>query len=279
LGLQLDARIESKFDKTQNDRCIASQFFNIAAQCRSSFQPGFDFQAGVRAGGTVADRVHVNVDYDSKRSSTRRTASRSTTRASRPTGSAADVGNVSLDVPVFPLHHGGHPAGELRHPGAGEVRRPPRARDRRAASRATSRAIASSPSARGRQQRQERDIADYEVEARRFFFTVDPRAFAGYPNIDILSGFQMRQLAGVAARLRAPVRVSSAVIFRSLGAQPPNPNGRGSASSATRSRAAAGLRAAAGERRLLRGPSHCGSRSRSRSTSTTSASSSRTPCG
>ncbi|MBI1809473.1 MAG: hypothetical protein HYR75_06190, partial [Gemmatimonadetes bacterium] len=60
LGLQMNGRLESKLDRTQNERCVASQFFSLASQCTASFQPAFDFQFNVKTGGTVADRVHVN---------------------------------------------------------------------------------------------------------------------------------------------------------------------------------------------------------------------------
>ena len=67
LGLVLNGRLESKLNRTKNERCISSQFFSLASQCRGTFQPNFDFQFDVRTGGVVAERVHLNVDYDSKR--------------------------------------------------------------------------------------------------------------------------------------------------------------------------------------------------------------------
>ncbi|MBX9928668.1 MAG: hypothetical protein K2X99_07105, partial [Gemmatimonadaceae bacterium] len=67
LGLQLSARLESKLDRQKNERCTSSQLFSLTSQCQGTFQPTFDFQFNVRTGGVVADRVHVNVDYDSQR--------------------------------------------------------------------------------------------------------------------------------------------------------------------------------------------------------------------
>ena len=63
----MNGRLESKLNRTENERCISSQLFTLASQCSGSFQPNFDFQFDVRTGGVVADRVHLNVDYDSKR--------------------------------------------------------------------------------------------------------------------------------------------------------------------------------------------------------------------
>ncbi|MBI2407928.1 MAG: hypothetical protein HYV19_06490, partial [Gemmatimonadetes bacterium] len=67
LGLILNGRLESRINRTKNERCISSQLFSLASQCKGTFQPLFDFQFDVRTGGVVADRVHLNVDYDSKR--------------------------------------------------------------------------------------------------------------------------------------------------------------------------------------------------------------------
>ena len=66
-GIQLNSRLESKFQRTRNERCTATQITIVGNNCNGAFQPSFDFQFGVLSGGVVADRVHVNVDYDSQR--------------------------------------------------------------------------------------------------------------------------------------------------------------------------------------------------------------------
>jgi hypothetical protein len=69
-----------------------------------------------------------------------------------------------------------------------------------------------------------RMIPDYQVEARRFFFTVDPALFTTrYPNIDILNTAQMTELAASLPETQRPIRVSLYLLI--LGGQPPNPNG------------------------------------------------------
>jgi len=37
------------------------------ANCRSAFEPLVDFQFAAKSGGIVAERVHVNLDYDTQR--------------------------------------------------------------------------------------------------------------------------------------------------------------------------------------------------------------------
>ncbi|HJU65039.1 MAG TPA: hypothetical protein VJ596_05145, partial [Gemmatimonadaceae bacterium] len=67
IGLQFQSRIELKTERTEDERCIGAEVLSQVGGCSASFQPQFDFQFGVRSGGVVADRVHVDVDYDSQR--------------------------------------------------------------------------------------------------------------------------------------------------------------------------------------------------------------------
>jgi hypothetical protein len=69
----------------------------------------------------------------------------------------------------------------------------------------------------------DRTVEDYQFEPRRFFFTVDPKLFAGYPNVDILNRQQMTRLATALPDTLRPVKL---YVYRLLiGGQPPNPNG------------------------------------------------------
>src|SRR4051812_37807361 len=67
LGLQLDGRLEVRGEKNQSALCSASFVFDPATNCNNFFQPLVDFQFAAKSGGIVADRVHVNVDYDTQR--------------------------------------------------------------------------------------------------------------------------------------------------------------------------------------------------------------------
>jgi cell surface protein SprA len=70
----------------------------------------------------------------------------------------------------------------------------------------------------------DRKIEDYQFEARRFFFTVDPRLFGrAYPNIDILD---TRRMSTLSALLPDTLRPTKIFLYRLLiGGQPPNPSG------------------------------------------------------
>src|SRR5690349_6401448 len=67
LDLRLNSRLEAKGEQVRNDRCGSSQLFATAFRCRGTFQPSFDFQFNLITRGTVADRIHVDVDYDTQR--------------------------------------------------------------------------------------------------------------------------------------------------------------------------------------------------------------------
>ena len=67
LGLQLDGRLEFRGEKNTSALCTSAALFDPVADCRNFFEPQVDFQFAAKSGGTVADRVHVNLDYDTQR--------------------------------------------------------------------------------------------------------------------------------------------------------------------------------------------------------------------
>ncbi len=223
LGLQFNGRFEFKAEKVRNERCVASQLLVFGAQCNSSFQPAPDFQFALRTGGTIAERVKTDVDYDSRREfdGSNRIALSYTGKPGERL-QRVDVGNVSFDIPPSRFISSGIPQGNYGVQAAAKF------------GRFTVSAIAAEQ--QGIVQRDRvftvggtgaqsgaLEIDDYQVEARRFFFTVDPRRFAGYPNIDILDGARLAALAAQLPDSVRPVRVS---LYRQLiGGQPANPSG------------------------------------------------------
>ncbi|MEO8945520.1 MAG: hypothetical protein ABI338_03395, partial [Gemmatimonadaceae bacterium] len=67
LGIQVDARLEFRNEKDETNRCQGATYFLTANTCKAAYEPSLDFQYALRSAGVVADRVHVNVDYDSQR--------------------------------------------------------------------------------------------------------------------------------------------------------------------------------------------------------------------
>lgn len=225
LGFQFNGRFESKLEQTKNERCNSSQFFSVAAQCNASFQPVFDFQFGVKTGGTFADRVKVNVDYNSTREfDASNNISLSYQGKKGDWLQRVDVGNVTFEVPYSRYITTGIPQGNY---GIQAITQFGALKLRMIAAQQKGNVVKDKVFTVGggsqTQAQVTRDIDDYQVEARRFFFTVDPRVLGGYPNIDILNKVQMQLLSASMPDSIRPVHI---VLYRLLiGGQPPNPNG------------------------------------------------------
>jgi cell surface protein SprA len=225
LGFQFDGRFESKLEKTQNQRCNSSQFYDVAAQCNASFEPVFDFQFGVKTGGTFADRVHVNVDYNSTREfDASNNISLYYEGKKGDWLQRVDVGNVSFDVPASRYITTGIPQGNYGIAATAQFGSLKiRAIAAQQKGNVVSNKVFTVGGGSGTQSQVTRDIDDYQIEARRFFFIVDPRQLRGYPNIDILNAVQMGSLAASLPDSLRPIHIA---LYRLLiGGQPPNPNG------------------------------------------------------
>jgi len=224
LDLRLDSRLEAKGEQVRNDRCGSIQLFSSGFRCRGTFQPAFDFQFNLVTKGTVADRIHVDVDYDTQREFD---ASNNISVRYEGKGSSllqrVEVGNVSFAPPPSRFLTSGIPSGNY---GVQAVGRAGPMRFAAIAAQQKGNIVGDVEFIVGDRtvQRQTRDIEDYQIEPRRFFFTVDPLRFgAAFPNIDILN---RAQLAALAAALPDSVRPSKVFVYRLLlGGQPRNPNG------------------------------------------------------
>ena len=213
LGLQLQSRLESKLERNKNERCTSAEFLFPTSNCRGSFQPQFDFQFNVRTGGVVADRVHVNVDYDSEREFD---ASNNINVYYEGKQDEIihrlEVGNVSFAPPSSRFITGGIPSGNYGLQATGQLG-PMSFRTILAQQKGN--VVKDRVFTIGDRtvQTLERDIEDYQVERRRFFWVVNPEvAFAGqYPNVDILDA---NKLADLALRIPAGQRPRQVLVYR-----------------------------------------------------------------
>ncbi len=224
LTVDLLTRLEARGERNKNNRCFASQLFNSSFTCRARIAPTLDFQYQLRSTGTVADRFHVNVDYDSQRE-----FDGSNNISLYYQGlpgqflQRVDVGSVTFTPRASRFITSGIPSGNY---GVQALTQRGRLTTRLIAAQQKGNVVKDQVFTVGARtsQRVERDIEDYQVEPRRFFFTVDPLRFgSAYPNVDILNARQMSQLA---AALPDTVRPARVFLYRLiLGGQPPNPNG------------------------------------------------------
>ena len=224
LGFRVQTRIETKGERTRNERCNSSQLLDPFASCRARMQPDFDLQLLLKSAGTFGDRFHVDVDYD-----TQREFDASQTISLFYQGNTGDrlerveLGNVSFAPPTSRYITASVPSGNY---GAQLVGRLGPLRLRAIAAQQKGNVVQSRTFTVGERtlQGNEREIQDYQIEARRFFFIVDPALFAGeYPNVDILD---RAQLEGIRHRLPDTLRPTRVVLYRlQFGTQPLDPNG------------------------------------------------------
>ncbi len=223
LALQFNTRIEGKAERTVNERCNASQYANPLFSCSGRLLPDFTFQFNMKSGGTIADRFHVDVDYDSQREFDASNnislyyQGREGSHLSR-----VEVGNVSFTPPPSRFITSAIPSGNYGVQALGQFG-PMRVRT--IAAQQKGNVIQSHSYTIGDRtlQGSERDIEDYQVEARRVFFTVDPALFRDYPNIDLLDRAQLSRLYN---SLPDTLRPTQLYVYRlQFGAQPQDPNG------------------------------------------------------
>ena len=68
IGMQLNLRFEMKADQFRNLRCTSFDELQTLSGCHAGFPTITPTpQYSIRTGGTVAQRLHVNVDFDSQR--------------------------------------------------------------------------------------------------------------------------------------------------------------------------------------------------------------------
>jgi cell surface protein SprA len=222
-GFQVNARLEAKNERISLEPCTASIYSLSRPQCDSRAITNLDFQTAMKAGGTIQDRIRTDIDYDSRREfdgSSR--FSLSYMGKENEWLRRVEVGNVDFDVPASRFITSGIPRGNYGIQAAAQFgglgMRAIFAQQKGIVQHDRVFTIGGSGAQSG-----SLEIDDYQVEQRRFFFTVDPRRFAGYPNVDILDRVRLGQLAAALPDSVRPVRVS---LYRQLiGGQPPNPNG------------------------------------------------------
>jgi len=187
LDLLMSARFELRFDQMKNLRCTPAEANDLGSGCRNQLNPpSFDPQFNVRSGGVVGQRVHLNVDYDSKREFE---ASNNIQVYYQGLEDEVlrrvDLGNVTFAVPPSRFITAGIPSNNFGVQVQGQVG---------ALDFTGIFAQQKGNVVRGRNftigdrtvQPLDRAVADRDFEPLRFFFVVDPRTIPGYPGVDVL---------------------------------------------------------------------------------------------
>ena len=223
LALQLNARMELRGEKNLNERCAVSGFIQPVFDCQSNFLPIIDFQFNAKSGGVIADRIHVDVDYDTQREfDGSNNISVNYEGRGNELIQRVELGNVTFQPPVSRFITAGIPSGNY---GLQAIAKVGSARLRGIVAQKKGNIVSDRVFTVGDRTLSavDRRIDDHQFEPRRFFFTVPPRLLSSYPNIDILDSRRMEQLA---SSLPDTVRPTRVFLYRLLiGGQPPNPSG------------------------------------------------------
>ncbi|HEY4217100.1 MAG TPA: cell surface protein SprA [Gemmatimonadaceae bacterium] len=234
LPVLFNLRIESKSERDRNLRCNSAELAQVSSQISSAsgcngkflFPPNFDFKGSLKSAGTIGDRFHVNVDYDMQREfDASNTVSLYYQGKPSDHLQRVDVGNIEFTPPPSRFLTSSLPSGNY---GLQSTWKFGAMKFQVIGAKQTGNVVQSLKYTIGAhtQQETDRDVEDYQVEARRFFFTIDPKLLGGgkaYPNIDILNRSQLQSLRNALPDTLRPTRV---LIYRlQFGTQPQNPNG------------------------------------------------------
>lgn len=188
LGLDATAHIEMKVDRLRNARCAPGDVTNPASGCRETGfpTPSFDQQFRLRAGGIMADRLNVNVDFDSEREfDANNNINVWYQGLGREILRRVDVGTVTLRTPPSRFITAAIPSNSFGVQAEAQLGplelRTIAAQQKGSALRTRMFTIGEVTTQPVRV-----ELRDVDFESGRFFFVVNPRAIPGYPAIDPL---------------------------------------------------------------------------------------------
>ena len=188
IGMQLNVRFELKADQFRNLRCTATERQLALSGCEAGFPTITpNPQYAVRTGGVVAQRLHLDVDFDSQREFDANNNIRIWYEGLEDEIlRRVEAGNVTFQTPssrfisaAIPANNFGVQAiaqvGPVELRGIFAQQKGNMVKDRvYRVGETTSQPI-------------DRDARDLDYEPGRFFFVIDPAALPGYPAIDILA--------------------------------------------------------------------------------------------
>ena len=229
MPLELNLRVEGKKERDQNLVCTSLEAIQTSAVsgCNAGFLP-WQLQptVSIKSSGVIADRWHVNVDYDMQREfDASNTLSLYYEGAPDSRWQRVDVGNVTFTPPPSRFLSTNLPTGNYGLQVTnqfGPLRFQSIFAQQKGNVGQTRQFTIGSKAA----QANARDIDDYQIERLRFFFTVDPALLGGgraFPNIDILNHSQLDALW---RSLPDTLRPTNVRLYRlQFGTQPQNPSG------------------------------------------------------
>ena len=189
LALDGQVRLELRTDRLRNERCSPALLLDPNSGCRGGFKPPrLDNQVNIRSGGTIGQRVHVNVDYDTERDfSANNNIQVYYQGLEDEIIRRIEVGTVTFQPPpsrfitaAIPANNFGVNArfdlGSFQFQALAATQKGSQVAER-------SYTVVQTTS-----QPQDRQLRDLDFETGRFFWVVDPTTtLPGYPALDILN--------------------------------------------------------------------------------------------
>jgi len=195
LSLDAQARFEIRTDRLKNLTCTTAEVLLPNSGCRAKFKaPRLDTEFTALAGGVLAQRVHINVDWDSQREvNATNTIQVYYQGLEDEIIRRIEVGTVSFQPPPSRFIGAQIPSNNFGVNAQFEVG--PWQIQALAATQEgsvvntrqyTIGATASEP--------QDRVLRDLDYESGRFFWVIDPTLVPGYPAVDILNLGELNQI-------------------------------------------------------------------------------------
>jgi hypothetical protein len=207
IGMQLNLRFELKADQFRNLRCSPLDELQALSGC----SPGFPTitptpQYAIRTGGTVAQRLHVNVDFDSQREFDANNNIQVWYEGLEDEVlRRVEAGNVTFQMPRSRFISAAIPANNFGVQAVAQIG-PLELRGIYAEQKGSVVQDRTFTVGQTTMEPVDRVARDAEYEPGRFFFSVDPALLAGYPAVDVLNLDP--------AALPANVRVGSLRVYR-----------------------------------------------------------------
>jgi hypothetical protein len=188
LRIDGSAFLEIRSDKVQNLRCTPAQLLDTNSGCRGGFKaPRLDNEFNAKVGGVIGNRLHVNVDYDSRREFNANNDMQVYYQGLQDEVlQRVEIGTVSFRTPASRFLTAAIPANNFGLNATFEFG--PLTLQTMMATQEGSVVSQRTYSVGGTtSEPQDRQVRDVDFESGRFFWAVDPATLPNYPFVDILN--------------------------------------------------------------------------------------------
>ena len=188
LGLEGAVRLELRSDRLRNERCAPYQLLDPSSGCRGGFRaPRLDNHIALRSGGLIAERLHLNVDYDNDRDFNANNDLQVFYEGLEDEiVQRVEVGTVSFQPPRSRFITSAVPTNNFGVNARFEVGAM-QLQTLLATQKGSQVADRTYTIGQTTSQTQDRQLRDLDFESGRFYWVVDPAGIPGYPALDILN--------------------------------------------------------------------------------------------